>query len=252
MRILLTNDDGLEAEGLQVLKRVLNRRHQVIVVAPDGQRSASGHGITLKNPLQLNKVREHEYSCSGLPADCTLMGLFHVLKEDAPDLVISGINHGANLGIDTFYSGTVAGAREACIRGIPAISLSLCCDFYGSTIDNHFESAAELLLEMLEQGMLKHFISYEFININFPNLPRRELKGVELAGLGMRQFTSSFKQVADDRYTYDSMATQYLKIGGSDCLSIVSGKISFTPLNIFAGLSDRKVWQDFVTQLTTN
>lgn len=246
MRILLTNDDGLEAEGIQSLKKILAAHHEVYLVAPDGQRSASGHGITLKEPLQLNEVRPREYACSGLPADCTLMGLFHVLKDTPPDLVISGINHGANLGIDSYYSGTVAGAREACIRGFPAISVSCCSDFYGDPLELHFETAANFILKFLEKGILSNFIPFEFLNVNVPNFPQKEIAGLELASMGMRQFTSSFNQTEEGHFTYSSSAVNYLKIDSSDCLSLVERKISLTPLNIFAGYADRKVWQDFV------
>ena len=249
MKILLTNDDGLEADGLQTLKRILSKYHEVIIVAPDGQRSASGHGITLKHPLILKEVRKNEYSCSGLPADCALMGLFEVLKDSPPDLVISGINHGANLGIDTYYSGTVAGAREACIRGFPAISISSCCDFYGDQREYHFEAAAILLLQLLDKGILQHFIPNEFVNLNIPNLPIDQIKQVEFASFGMRQFTSSFVKVGEDSYTYSSMSASYLKRDGSDCLSIVSKNISFTPLNIFEGVADREAWRDFLRSL---
>lgn len=246
MKILLTNDDGINAEGIQVLKTVLSRKHQVVVVAPDGQRSASGHGITLKNPLVLSEVRNNEYTCSGLPADCTLMGLFHLLKNSPPDLVISGINHGANLGVDTYYSGTVAGAREACIRGFKAVSISCCTDFFGDSTNHHFTTAAEYLLRFLDAGMLDHLADYEFVNLNVPNLPSAEIEGVEVAGLGMRLFTSAFKELEKNHFAYDSSASNYLKLEGSDCLSIVSKKISLSLLNVFTGYTDKSAWRDFV------
>src|SRR3954468_20428069 len=128
MRILLSNDDGIHAEGLRVLYQELKKLGQVWVVAPLEEKSTTGHSLTIHKPLRMIPMGDQFYGVSGSPADCVYLGIRQVLKK-MPDLVVSGINRGANLGQDVYYSGTVSAAREASIRGIPALAVSLAVDF---------------------------------------------------------------------------------------------------------------------------
>ncbi len=249
MKILLTNDDGIEADGLRVLSEFLEKKHEVYVVAPEGERSASGHGLTLKGELRFSRVKENWYSCSGLPADCTLMGISHLLKDNLPDLVVSGINRGANLGIDTYYSGTVAGAREAAIRGVPAISISTCIDFFGEANQQHYETAAAALCSFIDKGIVDLIADDHFININVPNLHPSQLDGVEYAELGKRIYKSDFVETIPGNYKYASGMVNYLEIDGTDCVSIANRKISLTSLNVFKGPADKESWEMFIRTL---
>lgn len=249
MKILVTNDDGINAIGIKVLCEHLSKKHEVFVVAPEGERSASGHGLTLKAEMRFIEVAPNWYTCSGFPADCTLMGIGHLLKDSAPDLVISGINHGANLGLDTYYSGTVAGAREAAIRGIPAISISTCLDFFGDADQEHFDTAAVALCNFLGNGVVDLIGPDQYLNINVPNLHSTKLAGVEYAELGKRIYKSDFLELAPGSYRYSSGMVNYLEINGSDCVSVANHKISLTPLNIYNGPADRRVWDEFIRTL---
>jgi 5'-nucleotidase len=125
MKILLSNDDGVHAPGLRILYEELKKLGTVKVVAPMEEMSTTGHSLTLSRPLRLTEIDKDFYGVNGSPADCISMGVRHVLKS-LPDIVVSGVNHGANLGQDIYYSGTVSAAREACIMGIPAYAVSLC------------------------------------------------------------------------------------------------------------------------------
>ncbi len=125
MRILLTNDDGLACDGIRILAETLSAEHEVWLVAPDRNRSAVSNAVTLFEPLCIKKVDERAYTCSGLPADCILNGIYAVMSENPPDVIISGINMGGNLGTDLIYSGTAAAARQAAVMGFPSMAVSL-------------------------------------------------------------------------------------------------------------------------------
>ena len=132
MEILISNDDGVYAEGIKSLRKSLSQIGNVTVVAPLEERSTTGHTLTLDHPLRLIELEKDIYGCSGYPADCALLGVIHLFKEKKgrkPDLVVSGINRGPNLGQDTYYSGTVAAAREAVFHGVPALSVSTASSF---------------------------------------------------------------------------------------------------------------------------
>ncbi|MCK5882185.1 MAG: 5'/3'-nucleotidase SurE [Bacteriovoracaceae bacterium] len=246
MRILVTNDDGVNARGIQVLCSYLEKSHEVYVIAPEGERSATGHGLTLKGEIRFSHVGANRYSCSGLPADCTQMGMGHLLKDCPPDVVISGINHGANLGVDTYYSGTVAGAREAAIKGIPGIAISTCTDFFGCADDQHFDTAAIFLCKLLDRGVVDLIHEDHYLNINVPNLHSSDLAGVEYADLGKRIYKTDFVESSKGHYKYVSGMVNYLKLEGSDCVSISNRKVSLTPLNIFGTSTDKLLWENFI------
>jgi 5'-nucleotidase len=184
MKILVTNDDGLLAEGIQVLASVLRTRHDVWVVAPASNRSGVSHGITMNDPLRIRKEGERDFSCSGLPADCTLTGVNGVMPEK-PDVVISGINRGANIGTDILFSGTAAAARQAAIAGYPGIAVSLVSE------DESFlwEPLARFVLDNLDDlmSLCEHDV---FVNINAPSLP--SYRGARLTGISRRTYQDQF------------------------------------------------------------
>ena len=167
MNILLTNDDGVNAEGLQYLAEALRSggKYRVTVIAPDINRSGISQALSLLNgPVKLARLGEDTFSCSGYPADCVIVALMGALPEK-PDLVLSGINHGANLGTDIVYSGTVAAARQAGLAGIPAVALSL----VGSD-PFHWDMAASWCADNLE-GLAAFWVKGTFVNVNIPNSP---------------------------------------------------------------------------------
>lgn len=183
MKILVTNDDGLTSEGLQVLASVLRSRHEVWIVAPSSNRSGVSHGITMSDPLRFRFEGEREFSCSGLPVDCTITGSQGIMSE-SPDIVISGINRGANLGTDIVYSGTAAAARQASFAGIPGIAVSLVAE------DDpwHWEPLARFVLENLD-SLISLCALDVFVNINAPSLT--EYRGARLTGISRRDYRDS-------------------------------------------------------------
>ena len=191
MNILVSNDDGIEAQGIKELVKALSGEASVYVCAPDGQRSASGHGITVSTyiTVQEEKFENAEYalSTSGTPADCVKLGMKILADRGVNiDMVFSGINHGGNMGTDVFYSGTVAAAIEGSICGVPSVAVSV--DSHGAT---HFDYAAHLAVEALRKsrGRLSPDI---VLNINTPDLPAEEIKGLKLTTLGKREYNEFF------------------------------------------------------------
>ncbi len=180
MKILVSNDDGYLATGINVLADKLTEIADVVVVAPDRNRSAASNSLTLNDPLRVSKVAENRYRVSGTPSDCVHLALTGFLDEE-PDLVVSGINHGANLGDDVIYSGTVAAATEGRFLGFPTIAVSL----VGRHL-THFDTAARVAKELVER-LRRHSLPADFIlNVNVPDRPYDELTGIVEARLGFR------------------------------------------------------------------
>jgi len=236
MRILLTNDDGIKAKGINILRDFLvnELKHEVIVVAPDNEKSASSHAISLHKPFKIVKYFENEYSVSGTPVDCVLVGLNAIMHNERPDLVISGINHGQNMGEDVFYSGTVGAAFEGAFRNIKSIAIS-CIQR-----DNlNFISFLNYLEEIMNLYM-KVEDSY-LININFS--AEFDLKGYKFTKLGKRFYKDELIVMSRE-----GNETCY-KIGGegpfwendedADYYAVHNGYISITPLALT--LTDNKI-----------
>lgn len=189
MRILLTNDDGIHARGLQELAASLALDHSITIVAPDSERSAVSHGLTIRTPLF---IRTHTVghltgtAVSGTPADCVKLGI-DKLVEAEPDLVVSGINNGANTGVNVFYSGTVAAALEASFSGIPAIAVSI-----GSFTPAHYQDASRItsaIIRLLDQYAIPAGV---VLNINIPNLPESEIRGIRITRQSRIKFKDSY------------------------------------------------------------
>ena len=197
MRVLLTNDDGIFAPGLQALLKAYRADHQVTVVAPDRERSAIGHAITLHQPLRYEKTRMAPdltaYAVNGTPADCVKLALAEILV-DPPDLVVSGVNPGANVGININYSGTVAAAKEATLAGVPALAVSVTAPG-GQNMDGAARFAESFSRQMME----KPFPKGTFLNINLPDLPAEEIRGIRWCRQGNGMIAQQFEKRWDPR-----------------------------------------------------
>jgi 5'-nucleotidase len=225
--ILLTNDDGLWAPGLEALARVAARFGRVVAVAPDRNRSAISSALSLHNILRLHPLGEDRYACDGTPVDCVLLGCRSVLDRD-PDWVLSGINHGFNLGEDVFYSGTVAAAFEGCLQGARAAAFSIHPKGDLAVAEAHLE-------RFLERWETLDLPANRIWNVNFP---QGEPKGFRLSGQDNRQYHDVVEKRADPRglpYYWigggDSGPT-YAKAKGSDAEAVFEGFVSVTPLRL--------------------
>jgi 5'-nucleotidase len=228
MRLLLTNDDGIHSDGIKALIQELDGAHEVWVVAPAAEASGGSHSITLHDALKIRRLSDRRFSCRGTPADCVMIALLGLVPADI-DLVISGINHGPNLGTDILYSGTAAGARQGALMGVPSVALSV--GSYGPPFD--FQEAARFAARNLESfqelGTDDHFL-----NINFP-----------VSGTRGAKTTITFPSRRIYRmelHTYDAPdGDQYCFVGGalpeahpeegSDCMVVSQGRISISPIH---------------------
>lgn len=238
MRILVTNDDGVHAPGLQVcadIARALS--DDVWVVAPEVDNSGVSHSLSLNDPLRLRNVGEKHYAVTGTPTDCVIMGARHIMKDTPPDLILSGVNRGSNLGEDVTYSGTVAGAMEGTVLNIPSFALS---QSYGQgnrdnpKWDCARQHAPEIIRKVLKEGMPKDVL----VNINFPDCAPDQVQGLAVAAQGKRdQETLRIDPRFDGRgnpyywLAYKRVGVQAQR-AGTDLAVIAEKKISITPLRL--------------------
>ncbi|QTA38413.1 5'/3'-nucleotidase SurE [Thermosipho ferrireducens] len=235
MKILVTNDDGVTAQGILCLARYLSREHTVTVVAPETEQSAVGHAITIRFPLWLRKLDINEpfeiYAVSGTPADCVKMGMDVVLGSP-PDLVVSGVNRGKNLGTDVIYSGTVSGALEGAIAGIPSIAISS-SDFKNPM----YETAAKFLLKFLKEFDVKTIPRFTALNINVPSVSYEELKGWRLTRQSKRMYEDYFEKRVDpvgrDYYWMMGNVIENDPDPLADYKALKEGYVSVTPISVF-------------------
>jgi 5'-nucleotidase len=237
MRILITNDDGIHAPGLAVAEKIARTlSDDVWVVAPETEQSGASHSLTLADPLRLRQIEEKRFAVSGTPTDCVMMAAAEVMKSARPDLVLSGVNRGANLADDVTYSGTIAGAMEGCAIGIPSIALSqsfgidqpgempwACAEAHGAKVISRLVAAG------WPDGVL--------INVNFPDCAPDAVKGIEVTEQGKRDL-----QTAALERRIDARNVPYYWIGfrrvrskppkGTDLAAIYDGRISITPLHL--------------------
>jgi 5'-nucleotidase len=231
MRILLSNDDGYLAPGIQALYHALKTHEQVtelVMIAPDRNRSAASNSLTLLDPLRIQQHNTQIFSVTGTPTDCVHLGINGALDYQA-DMVISGINAGANMGDDVLYSGTVAAATEGRFLGKPSIAISLCGD-------QHFATAAEVMVRLLADLHLQDLDKNTIININVPDLPLAEIKGIKVTRLGKRHASEPVVKAQDPRggkMFWIGPAGQAADAGeGTDFHAIEAGYVSVTPLQI--------------------
>ncbi|ADH60906.1 stationary-phase survival protein SurE [Thermoanaerobacter mathranii subsp. mathranii str. A3] len=231
-KILLTNDDGVQGLGMLKLAEYLKDKYKVTVVAPEKERSAISHAITLHKPLRLKKVKEEEslkiYAINGTPSDCVKLGIEVVLGEK-PDIVISGINEGLNLGTDILYSGTVSAAIEAAIYGIPAIAVS-CVETVNIEDRLMYKFVENLIEKVLEKGLPRNTL----LNVNIPDL-KKGIKGVKTTILGKRIYIETFQKNYDPRgkeyYWMAGKISEIEKDERTDIVSVKNGYISITPIH---------------------
>ena len=237
MRILITNDDGIKAEGLKILAEVLSVKYDVYVVAPDQERSACSNAITVRDEIKVKKITDRSFSVSGFPADCVNVG-FHSGIIPEIDVVVSGINHGANLGDDLVFSGTVAGARTAYIYGKTGIAVSV--DSYHKTSE-FFREHADFISDFIDEIKNEIKTVPHLFNINFPNIPRVKIKGTVYTFSGRRKYTDTFirnKGAGDDLLLrLDGKIESHLE-EGSDTRAVADGYISINPLTISCDNTD--------------
>ncbi len=236
MRILLTNDDGIHAEGLQVLERIARSfTDDVWVVAPETDQSGFAHSLSLSEPLRMRKVSDKHYAVRGTPTDCVIMGVRHLMKEP-PDLILSGINSGSNVADDVTYSGTIAGAMEGTLLGIRSIALS---QGYTVTEDGRtviWETAERHAPQLLEKLMKLSLPANVFLNLNFPNCAADDVKGVSVTSQG--KITHGLW--LDERKDGRGFPYFWLRFGreandireGSDLAALKADHISVTPLHM--------------------
>ncbi|TQV87648.1 5'/3'-nucleotidase SurE [Aliikangiella coralliicola] len=230
MNILISNDDGVKAPGIEILAEHIKRTHQVTVVAPDKNRSGSSNALTLDTPLRCEQLDNGFYSVTGTPCDCVHLGS-HRLMEQKPDMVISGINHGANLGDDVMYSGTVAAAMEGRSMGFPAVAISL-----ASSDCTHFQTAAEIMAKVLVRLKTFSLTSNIILNINVPDLPMAEIQGFRLTRLGCRHRADTIVSSKDPRgrkIYWLGPPSEPQDIGeGTDFDAVAKGFVSISPLAV--------------------
>lgn len=229
MLILVTNDDGIHAPGIAALADSLQELGRVVVVAPDRDRSAIGHALTLHAPLRANELRNDVFSVDGTPTDCVNLGI-HGLFQGVPDLVVAGINRGANLGDDITYSGTVCAAMEATLMGVPALAISL---GGGSFSPEEYRNAAVAALYLARKVMQQGLPPDTFLNVN---VPQGSVRGIRLTRQGRRRYGDVVVEKIDPRgrkyYWLGGGTCEFEAAEGTDCHAVHEGFISVTPLHL--------------------
>lgn len=226
-RILATNDDGVFSEGLKLLTAALEGVADITVVAPDREQSASGHSLTLDRPLRMQMLEEGVYSVDGTPTDCVSLALQWLMKDDPPDLIVSGINFGFNLGDDVTYSGTVSATFEGSLMGIPSVAFSQ------EVSENFtFVEAAAFARQLVDALITRKLPPDLLLNVN---VPAGEIQGVELTRLGRRVYEQSVVEKFDPRgrrYFWIAGKPVWQEDTGTDHAAISTGRISITPLHL--------------------
>jgi len=231
MRILISNDDGYFAPGLAVLAATLKKQqHDITVVAPERDRSGASNSLTLDRPLMVRQTPSGFNYVNGTPTDCVHLAVTGLLPS-LPDMVISGINHGANMGDDTVYSGTVAAATEGFLLGIPSIAVSLA----NIQLEN-FQAAADFVADLVQRFSAQPFPEHVLLNVNVPDIPSPALKGVEVTRLGRRHKAQDTVKTINPRnqtmYWVGAAGAAQDAGPGTDFYAISQGKISVTPLQL--------------------
>ena len=235
MRILLSNDDGIHAKGLAILEEIaLALSDDVWIVAPELDQSGASHSLTLRDPLRIRQVAPKRFAVNGTPTDCVMIGVNHILREHQPDLVLSGVNYGANLADDVIYSGTVAAAMEGALLDIPSIALSLVVDYkseHPARWETALDHAPGLLKKLLAQKLPADIIT----NINFPCVSPDEVKGVRVVPQGLRHMKDNLLMRTDPRgnpyYWIGAIAEEGDLEPGTDLYAAREHFITVTPLS---------------------
>ncbi len=233
MKVLITNDDGINARGILALAKEISKKHEVTVVAPREQKSASSHSISIHNPIRIREEKLDEsfksYSLVGTPADCTQAGLSLLCKDI--DLVISGINRGLNCGTDVLYSGTVSAAVEGAIYNVPSIAISMEVDW--ERYDEDYTKAAKWISKVVDIAEKNYLRNDVVLNVNVPNLNEEEIKGIKVCKLGKSTYNNSYVLLEeDDDMVYEIKGTRnHICEDDSDLYFLSEGYVTITPLH---------------------
>ena len=238
MRILLTNDDGIEAEGLASLERISRQlSDDVWTVAPAVEQSGKGRGITLTEPLRVNRVNDRRFAVTGTPTDCVVLAVNDLMADHRPDLVLSGVNRGHNVGEDCSYSGTVAGALQGMAFGIRSIALSQCLERFHDEVTAHWETAEAFAPAIINRLLDQTWRDGVVMNLNFPALPPELVKQVEVTRQGFRDIGEMHAVRRTDLrgrdyYWMSFRGAKQEHADGTDLRAMDEGRISVTPLHI--------------------
>ena len=231
VRLLLSNDDGISSEGLRALEEALAALATVYVVAPDREQSAASHALTLHRPLRVQELGERRWAVDGTPTDCVNLAVNGILRRERPDLIVSGINRGSNLGDDITYSGTVSAAMEGTLLGIPSIAVSL-----AGRERFDFSAAASFTAELVQALEGQKMPRDTLLNVNVPPLPRALIKGVMLTRQGKRRFGDMIVEKLDPRgrkyYWIGGDELGFIDDEGTDFAAIARDMISISPLHL--------------------
>ena len=230
LRVLISNDDGVYAKGIVALADAVKKIATVDVVAPDRNRSGASNSLTLTTPLQLKTLENGFVSVEGTPTDCVHVAITGLLKT-MPDMVVTGVNAGSNLGDDVWYSGTVAAAMEGRFLGLPAIAMSLVGDQY-----EHFDTAARVACELIRHVLREALPAATILNVNVPDVPFEDLQGYEVTRLGTRHRAAPTIRQVDPRghtiYWVGPPGAEQDAGVGTDFYAVRRGKVSITPLRV--------------------
>jgi len=258
-KILITNDDGFDSKGLLALKEALEPLGDIVIVAPTLQKSASGHSLTLTRPLRFIQIEENFYKLDdGTPSDCVFLALNKLFKDNLPDLVVSGINIGANMGEDITYSGTAAAAMEAVLQGIPAIAISQVCMGNCNDVENlEYKLAKEAIAKIVKKALDSGFPinDRKFLNINIPPINPSECKGYKITHAGKREYGNDAQMHINPRgHEYywiglpklEWQVRHKLSPHPSDFEAIKNGYVSITPIHLdmthYDSIKDLEEW----------
>lgn len=229
--ILLTNDDGYAAEGVNALYKALSRSHTVYQITPDREQSASSHSLTLNRPLRLHRIDKYRYTTDGTPTDCVMLGIHSIFKEKRPDLIISGINHGGNMGDDVTYSGTIAAAIEGAILRVPSLAVSMARWEPGMPMIR----GARFIAKFLATYQTMNLDPSIFLNINFPPDNGRPYRDFEFTRQGFRSYRDIVVHKTDPRgkaYYWIGGWPKWRSTPGTDFAAVQLGRISITPMKL--------------------
>ena len=228
MRILLTNDDGIHSDGIYILKEILSQFGETVIVAPSNNQSTKSHAISLNVPLRVKEFGKDQYSLLGLPADCVNFAINSKIGKKKFDLVVSGINNGANLGDDINYSGTIAAAREGFLHGINSIAVSI------ANKQNPKYLECSIAFKNILTKILKKKLKSYFLNINYPNITPKKMKGIKFTKQGSRAYGQKIIAKKDPRgneyFWIGGNDLSYKAKAGTDIHAVRNGYISITPL----------------------
>jgi len=244
-RVLISNDDGFDAPGIKVLEEALSPIADVIVVAPDNEQSASSHSLTLRRPIPFDRIDDRHYRVGGTPTDCVVLAM-QVVLDEKPDLVVSGINHGPNMGEDVHYSGTVAAAFEGTILGVPSIAISA---LQRSVSDG--ETNGRFARMVVETALERGLPAQTLLNVNIPDPGVAPIKGLRITKLGSRAYENFIEPREPGElsasYTIGGQQPVWRDDDGSDIAAVRMGYVSVTPLDFdltnFKAIVDMERWR---------